>query len=66
MPEQPSAAPWHDWNERITEESYAANAHARILDGNGEVTRTISTYESISFDFGPTLLSWLEESDPET
>ncbi len=64
--EQPSAAPWHDWNERITEESYAANTRARILDGNGEVTRTISTYESLSFDFGPTLLSWLEEFHPET
>jgi alpha-amylase/alpha-mannosidase (GH57 family) len=66
VPEQPSAAPWHDWNERITEESYAANANARILDGNGEVARTISTYQSISFDFGPTLLSWLEGADPET
>lgn len=66
VPEQPSAAPWHDWNERITEESYAANAKARILDGNGEVSKTISTYESISFDFGPTLLSWLEEAAPET
>ena len=66
VPEQPSAAPWHDWNVRITEESYAANAYARILDGNGEVARTISTYESISFDFGPTLLSWLEEADPQT
>ena len=65
VPEQPSAAPWHDWNERITEESYAANARARILDGNGEVTTTISTYESISFDFGPTLLSWLERAHPE-
>jgi alpha-amylase/alpha-mannosidase (GH57 family) len=64
--EQPSAAPWHDWNERITEESYAANARAKILDGNGQVTQTISTYEAISFDFGPTLLSWLEEGAPET
>lgn len=64
--EQPSAAPWHDWNERITEESYAANARARILDGNGEVSRTVSTYERISFDFGPTLLSWLEGGAPDT
>ena len=66
VPEQPSAAPWHDWNERITEESYAANANARVLDGNGEVVRTVSTYQSISFDFGPTLLSWLEEAHLET
>ena len=66
VPEQPTAAPWHDWNERITEESYAANAEARILDGNGAVSKTINTYESISFDFGPTLLSWLEDAAPET
>ncbi|MGH8873291.1 MAG: DUF3536 domain-containing protein [Acidimicrobiia bacterium] len=64
--EQPTAAPWHDWNERITEESYAANTRARILDGNGEVIRTVNTYERISFDFGPTLLSWLEHAAPET
>ena len=66
VPEQPSAAPWHDWNARITEESYAANARARILDGKGEVAKTINTYERISFDFGPTLLSWLAEGDPDT
>jgi len=64
--EQPTAAPWHDWNERITEESYAANAAARILDENGEVIRTVNTYERISFDFGPTLLSWLETNVPDT
>jgi alpha-amylase/alpha-mannosidase (GH57 family) len=66
VPVQPSAAPWHDWNARITEESYAANAQARIMDGNGGVAKTISTYERISFDFGPTLLSWLEQGDPGT
>jgi alpha-amylase/alpha-mannosidase (GH57 family) len=64
--EQPTAAPWHDWNERITEECYAANARASILDDSGAVVRTVNTYERISFDFGPTLLSWLEESSPET
>ncbi len=64
--EQPTAAPWHDWNERITEECYAANTHASILDENGAVARTVNTYERISFDFGPTLLSWLEESATDT
>jgi alpha-amylase/alpha-mannosidase (GH57 family) len=64
--EQPSAAPWRDWNERITEESYAANATARILDESGNVMRTVNTYERISFDFGPTLLSWLEDNAPDT
>ena len=66
VPIQPTAAPWHDWNERITEESYAANAHARILDGDGEVVRTVNNYERISFDFGPTLLAWLEKGSPDT
>src|SRR4051794_14432928 len=32
---QDSAAPWHDWNERITVECYAPNAAARILNGDG-------------------------------
>jgi alpha-amylase/alpha-mannosidase (GH57 family) len=64
--EQPSAAPWHDWNARITEESYAANARARVLGDKGEVVREINNYERISFDFGPTLLSWLEKGDPDT
>lgn len=66
VPVQPTAAPWHDWNARITEESYAANARARILGGDGEVLREIDNYQRISFDFGPTLLSWLEQGDPDT
>jgi alpha-amylase/alpha-mannosidase (GH57 family) len=64
--EQPAAAPWHDWNERITEECYAANTRADILDDTGAVIRTVNNYQRISFDFGPTLLSWLEDSAPET
>ncbi len=64
--EQPSAAPWHDWNQRITEECYAANTRAEILGEDGGVAHTINTYERISFDFGPTLLSWLEDGDPDT
>jgi len=64
--ERASAAPWHDWNERITEECYAANARARILDDTGSVIRTVNTYERISFDFGPTLLSWLEDNAIDT
>ncbi|HVR78309.1 MAG TPA: DUF3536 domain-containing protein [Acidimicrobiia bacterium] len=64
--EQPTAAPWHDWNERITEECYAANTRADILDDTGAVIRTVNNYQRISFDFGPTLLSWLEDSAPET
>ncbi len=60
VPEQPSAAPAHDWNERITDECYAPNAAARVLGEDGAVERTISNYARIGFDFGPTLLRWLE------
>ena len=56
---EPSAEPFHDWNERITAECYAANAAA----GGGNLVG--NNYEKISFNFGPTLLSWLEEHHPE-
>ncbi|EDX87832.1 glycosyl hydrolase, family 57 [Synechococcus sp. PCC 7335] len=63
---QPSAAPFHDWNERILYESYRPNAFARILNGAGEVVRIVNNYEYISFNIGPTLMSWLERHDLET
>lgn len=62
---QESAHPWHDWNQRIAEECYEPNAKAPILDANGWVTEIVNNYEHISFDFGPTLLRWLEEKAPE-
>ena len=52
---QDSAAPWHDWNERITVECYAPNATARILNGEGKIENIITNYSKISFNFGPTL-----------
>jgi alpha-amylase/alpha-mannosidase (GH57 family) len=55
-----SAAPYHDWNERIRAECYAPNAHARIVDRDGRVHRMINNYEWISFNIGPTLLGWME------
>ncbi len=55
-----SAAPYHDWNERITTECYAPNAVSRILDGSGKIIELVNNYEKMSFNFGPTLLSWLE------
>jgi alpha-amylase/alpha-mannosidase (GH57 family) len=55
-----SAAPYHDWNERITAECYAPNAVSRILDGSERIAGLVNNYEKISFNFGPTLLSWLE------
>jgi len=55
-----SAAPYHDWNQRICAECYAPNAHARIVDGSGQVHRMINNYEWMSFNLGPTLLAWME------
>src|SRR5436853_7421033 len=63
---QDSAHPWHDWNERITAECYAPNASARILDAKDRILRIVNNYASINFNFGPTLLSWLESRAPET
>lgn len=64
--EQPSAAPFHDWNARVSAECYAPNAGARILDAKGRVDRLVNNYASISFDAGPTLMAWLEREDPTT
>ena len=62
---QDSAYPYHDWNERITAECYAPNAVARIMDGEGRIVRLVNNYAKMSFNFGPTLLSWLEVNNPE-
>ena len=63
---QESAYPFHDWNERINAECYAPNAGARILDEKDVVTERVNNYSRISFDFGPTLLSWMESKAPDT
>jgi alpha-amylase/alpha-mannosidase (GH57 family) len=47
---EPSAAPEHDWNVRITKEAY------RPL---------VPLYEYLSFDFGPTLLDWMDREAPD-
>ena len=60
-----SAYPYHDWNERITAECYAPNTASRILDGEGRIVQITNNYSKISFNFGPTLLSWLEEKEPD-
>jgi alpha-amylase/alpha-mannosidase (GH57 family) len=64
--QQETARPYHDWNDRINFECYAPNAAARILDEQGYISKIRNNYNRISFDFGPTLLSWLEEEDRET
>jgi len=63
---QDSAAPYHDWNERICAECYAPNGAARILNNKNRITRIVNNYARISFNFGPTLLSWLIENAPRT
>ena len=63
---QDSAYPFHDWNERITAECYAANGASRIMDSQNLITDIVNNYSKISFNFGPTLLSWMESHQPET
>jgi alpha-amylase/alpha-mannosidase (GH57 family) len=63
---QPSAFPYHDWNRRVTAECYHPNGVSHILDKNGLIERIVNNYSGISFDFGPTLLSWLEVENPPT
>jgi hypothetical protein len=62
---QDSAYPYHDWNERVAAECYAPNLAARILDEHQRITHILNNYSRISFDFGPTLLSWATEHAPE-
>jgi alpha-amylase/alpha-mannosidase (GH57 family) len=62
---EPSARPFHDWNERVTTECYRPNGAARILDRAGRLLALANNYEAMSFDFGPTLLSWLEREAPD-
>ncbi|MFT5834944.1 MAG: alpha-amylase/alpha-mannosidase (GH57 family) [Cognaticolwellia sp.] len=63
---QDSAHPFHDWNERINVECYAPNASSRILNDDGLIKKIVNNYAKISFNMGATLLSWLEDKDPET
>ncbi len=61
---QDSAYPYHDWNERITAECYAPNATSRIFDNDQRIISLVNNYSLMSFNFGPTLLSWLDEKAP--
>jgi alpha-amylase/alpha-mannosidase (GH57 family) len=62
---QPSAYPFHNWNERIHHECYRTNAFSRVLNPQGEVIGIVNNYEYLSFNIGPTLMSWLHSHDPE-
>lgn len=63
---QESARPYHDWNERIHFECYLPNAKARVLDDKGQVIDIVNNFKKISFNFGPTLMAWLESHYPDT
>ncbi len=63
---QDSATPFHDWNERINFECYAPNTAARILESDHNIIKINNNYAQISFNFGPTLLSWLKKEDEDT
>ena len=62
---QDSALPYHDWNARIADECYRPNTRSRILDAEGWIVGIVNNYERMSFNFGPTLLSWMEWSEPD-
>ncbi|HZX94018.1 MAG TPA: DUF3536 domain-containing protein [Myxococcales bacterium] len=62
---QDSAAPFHDWNERIAAECYGPNGAARLKNGHGRICDIVNNYVHLSFNFGPTLLAWLERQAPE-
>ncbi|MCC6521790.1 MAG: DUF3536 domain-containing protein [Polyangiaceae bacterium] len=61
---EPGAAPFHDWNERIHAECYRRNSFARVVDAHGRIARLVDNYRHMSWNFGPTLLGWLERHDP--
>ena len=63
---QDSASPFENWNQRINRECYAPNCQSRLLDQRGHIARLVNNYEYLSFNFGPTLLTWLSQADPAT
>ena len=63
---QDSATPYHDWNERVCAESYATNGAARTVNNKNQIIRIVNNYSRMSFNFGPTLMSWLKGNAPRT
>jgi alpha-amylase/alpha-mannosidase (GH57 family) len=61
LSQQDSATPYHDWNQRITAECYAPNSSARIHDQSDQIVDIVNNYRDISFNFGPTLMSWFQD-----
>ena len=65
IPNQPSAAPFDNWNDRILKECYMANTEVEIVDTEGNA-KFLNNYDFLSFNIGPTLFSWMEEFHPLT
>src|SRR3984885_10876054 len=63
---QDSAAPYHDWNERVCAECYAPNGAARVVNAKNQIMRIVNNYARMSFNFGPTLMSWIKENAQRT
>lgn len=63
---QPSASPFHDWNDRIAKECYSPNGASRLLTPSGRIEDIVNNYEYMSFNMGPTLMSWIRKKTPET
>ena len=65
VPREPTAAPFHDWNDRIAAECYRPNGYARVVDQSDRIVSIVNNYAHLSFNGGPTLLSWLEVHEPD-
>ena len=63
---QPSARPFHDWNERIASECYSPNSASRILNSKGKIVDIVNNYDFMSFNIGPTLMGWIRTNTPDT
>ena len=62
---EPNAAPDHDWNARIDRECYAPLAAVPV--GRAGANRPhVNAYEWMSFNFGSTLLEWMQQAAPQT
>lgn len=55
-----TSKPYDNWNHRIAMECYFPNLFSRIFDEKGNILEIINNYEFLSFNYGPTILDWVE------
>jgi alpha-amylase/alpha-mannosidase (GH57 family) len=60
----PTASPYHDWNDCVYEQCYKPNRAARFQNSKGEINYISNNYRHLSFNVGPTLHGWIEKHDP--